>query len=182
MQGEGRKHDDKEKKLKDDGQTLEGATAPVGHPGGPGGLQLPTKEEDIYKCPQNEYAGDSSAESTLKYVTEEYNKKSDDLYNFRIIRILDIESQVTDHMELHITVEMQRTTCFKTEKSTCDVQEGELYKQIRCYFSVYTMPWLERYKILRKKTAAVPECLGAQVVSTKLWGHPAINSNPPLTQ
>ncbi|XP_050015568.1 cystatin-11 [Alexandromys fortis] len=93
---------------------------------------------------------DSSAQSTLKYVTEEYNKKSDDLYNFRIIRILDIESQVTDHMELHITVEMRRTTCFKTEKSTCDVQEGELYKQIRCYFSVYTMPWLERYKILRK--------------------------------
>ncbi|XP_057637134.1 cystatin-11 [Chionomys nivalis] len=93
---------------------------------------------------------DSSAQSTLKYVTEEYNKKSDDLYNFRIIRILDIESQVTDHMELHITVEMRRTTCFKTETSTCDVQEGELYKQIRCYFSVYTMPWLERYKILRK--------------------------------
>lgn len=38
---------------------------------------------------------DSSAQSTLKYVTEEYNKKSDDLYNFRIIRILDIESQVS---------------------------------------------------------------------------------------
>lgn len=36
--------------------------------------------------------------------------------------------QVTDHMELHITVEMRRTICFKTEKSTCDVQEGELYK------------------------------------------------------
>nr|XP_048311514.1 cystatin-11 [Myodes glareolus] len=93
---------------------------------------------------------DSSAQSTLKYVTEEYNKKSDDLYNFRIVRILDIESRVTDHMELHITVEMRRTTCFKTEESTCDIQEGELYKQIRCYFSVYTMPWFDIFKILRK--------------------------------
>lgn len=37
--------------LKDDGQTLEGVTAPVSHLGGPGGLQLPTKEEDIHKCP-----------------------------------------------------------------------------------------------------------------------------------
>lgn len=36
--------------------------------------------------------------------------------------------QITDHMELHIRVEMQRTTCFKTETSTCDVQRGELYK------------------------------------------------------
>ncbi|XP_036039439.1 cystatin-11 [Onychomys torridus] len=87
---------------------------------------------------------------TLEYVTEMYNKESDDLYNFRIIRILKIEKQMTDHMELHIRVEMRRTTCFKTEKSTCDVQKGELYKQIRCYFAVYVIPMFERYKILKK--------------------------------
>ncbi|XP_006984554.1 cystatin-11 [Peromyscus maniculatus bairdii] len=91
-----------------------------------------------------------SVPGTLKYVTETYNKESGDLYNFRIIRILKIEKQITDHMELHIRVEMQRTTCFKTETSTCDVQRGELYKQIQCYFSVYAIPEFERYKILKK--------------------------------
>ncbi|OBS75994.1 hypothetical protein A6R68_17556 [Neotoma lepida] len=87
---------------------------------------------------------------TLEYVTEAYNKESDDLYNFRILRILKIEKQITEHMELHIRVEMRRTTCFKTEKSNCDVQEGPLYKQIQCYFSVYVVPSFEVYKILKK--------------------------------
>lgn len=36
-----------------------------------------------------------SVPGTLKYVTETYNKESDDLYNFRIIRILKIEKQVS---------------------------------------------------------------------------------------
>ncbi|XP_032758264.1 cystatin-11 [Rattus rattus] len=93
---------------------------------------------------------ESSVKETLEYVTEEYNKKSEDLYNFRILRILKIEKQMTNHMELHITVEMQRTTCLKTENNLCNVQEGELHKQIQCYFSVYVIPWLEVFKMLKK--------------------------------
>ncbi|EDL95091.1 cystatin 11 [Rattus norvegicus] len=93
---------------------------------------------------------ESSVKETLEYVTEEYNKKSEDLYNFRILRILKIEKQMTNHMEFHITVEMQRTTCLKTEKNLCNVQEGELHKQIQCYFSVYVIPWLEVFKMLKK--------------------------------
>lgn len=38
---------------------------------------------------------ESSVKETLEYVTEEYNKKSEDLYNFRILRILKIEKQVS---------------------------------------------------------------------------------------
>ncbi|XP_021512259.1 cystatin-11 [Meriones unguiculatus] len=95
-------------------------------------------------------AMDASVKEMLEYVTEEYNKKSEDVYNFRILRILKIEKQLTDHMEFHIRVEMQRTTCLKTEKNLCDVQKGELYKQIQCYFSVYAKPWFEIYKILNK--------------------------------
>ncbi|XP_034352554.1 cystatin-11 [Arvicanthis niloticus] len=95
-------------------------------------------------------ASHSSVKKTLEYVTDQYNKKSEDLYNFRILRILKIEEQMTNHMEYHITVEMQRTTCFKTENSLCDVQQGELHKQIRCYFSVYVNPWLEVFKMLKK--------------------------------
>ncbi|XP_050998675.1 cystatin-11-like [Acomys russatus] len=95
-------------------------------------------------------AMEAYVKETLEYVTEEYNKESEDLYNFRILRILKIERQVTNHLEFHITVEMERTTCLKTENNLCDVQKGELFKKIKCYFSVYAVPWLERYKILKK--------------------------------
>ncbi|EDL28542.1 cystatin 11 [Mus musculus] len=93
---------------------------------------------------------ESSVKETLEYVTDEYNKKSEDLYNFRILRILKIMKQVTGHLEYHITVEMQRTTCLKTETSLCDIQKGELHKKIQCYFSVYAIPWVEVFKILKK--------------------------------
>ncbi|XP_047390858.1 cystatin-11 [Sciurus carolinensis] len=90
---------------------------------------------------------------TLQYLTNEYNKESDDKYNFRILRILKIQKQVTDHMELHVNVEMQRTVCQKAEKaetSDCEIQQGELYKKIQCYFSAFVIPWTETYKLLRK--------------------------------
>ncbi|XP_021050653.1 cystatin-11 [Mus pahari] len=93
---------------------------------------------------------ESSVKDTLEYITHEYNKKSEDLYNFRILRILKIMKQMTDHMEYHVTVEMQRTTCLKTEMSLCDIQKGELHKKIQCYFSVYVIPWDEVFKILKK--------------------------------
>lgn len=38
---------------------------------------------------------ESSVKETLEYVTDEYNKKSEDLYNFRILRILKIMKQVS---------------------------------------------------------------------------------------
>ncbi|XP_052037471.1 cystatin-11 [Apodemus sylvaticus] len=93
---------------------------------------------------------EASVKDTLEYVTDEYNKKSEDLYNFRILRILKIVKQMTNHMEYHITVEMQRTVCLKTETSLCDIQKGELHKKIQCYFSVYVIPWLEVFKMLKK--------------------------------
>lgn len=36
--------------------------------------------------------------------------------------------QVTDHLEYHLNVEMQRTTCQKPETMNCVPQEGELHK------------------------------------------------------
>ncbi|XP_004686983.1 PREDICTED: cystatin-11 [Condylura cristata] len=88
--------------------------------------------------------------ATMQFVTSQFNKESDDQYNFRIVRILKILKKVTDHLEYHVNLEMRRTTCQKLEMTNCTFQEGELYKQINCYFSVYAIPWFERYKILNK--------------------------------
>ncbi|XP_002925514.1 cystatin-11 [Ailuropoda melanoleuca] len=88
--------------------------------------------------------------ATMEYVTNDFNKKSDDKYNFRIVRILKVRKQITDHMEYHVNMEMRRTTCQKLETTNCSFQEGELYKQIVCFYSVFVVPWFEKYKILNK--------------------------------
>ncbi|XP_070277421.1 cystatin-11 [Myotis yumanensis] len=88
--------------------------------------------------------------TTLEYVTSEFNQESDDKYNFRIVRVLKVKRLVTDHMEYHVNFEMRRTTCQRLEANNCSFQEGELYKQIECFYSVFVVPWFEKYKILRK--------------------------------
>ncbi|KAG8516815.1 Cystatin-11 [Galemys pyrenaicus] len=92
----------------------------------------------------------SYVSSAMQFVTSQFNKESDEQYNFRIVRVLKILKKVTDHMEYHLTLEMRRTTCQKLEAINCTFQEGELYKQIHCYFSVHAIPWFEKYKILNK--------------------------------
>ncbi|XP_006743003.1 cystatin-11 [Leptonychotes weddellii] len=88
--------------------------------------------------------------ATMQYVINDFNKKSNDKYNFRIVRVLKAEKRITDHMEYHVNMEMRRTTCQKLETSNCSFQEGELYKQIECFYSVFVVPWFEKYKILNK--------------------------------
>ncbi|XP_057560248.1 cystatin-11 [Hippopotamus amphibius kiboko] len=93
---------------------------------------------------------DPTVENTLDFVTEDFNKKSKDTYNFRIVRVLKVLERLTDHMEYHVTLEMQRTVCLRMEANNCSFQEGELYKKIDCFFSVFVIPWFEKYKILTK--------------------------------
>ncbi|XP_061065643.1 cystatin-11 [Eubalaena glacialis] len=88
--------------------------------------------------------------TTLDFVTKDFNQKSEDTYNFRIVRVLKVLKRLTDHMEYRINLEMRRTTCLKMEVNNCSFQEGELYKKIDCFFSVFVIPWFEKYKVLAK--------------------------------
>uniref|UniRef100_A0A8C0PAR6 Cystatin-11 n=2 Tax=Canidae TaxID=9608 RepID=A0A8C0PAR6_CANLF len=95
-------------------------------------------------------ASDPYVTTTMQYLSDDFNKKSNDKYNFRIVRLLKVQKQITDHMEFHVNMEMRRTTCQKLETTNCSFQEGELYKQIECFYSVFVVPWFEKYKILNK--------------------------------
>ncbi|XP_036101822.1 cystatin-11 [Molossus molossus] len=88
--------------------------------------------------------------ATMQFVTNEFNRESDDKYNFRIVRVMKVKKLVTDHMEYHVNFEMRRTTCQRLETKNCTFQEGELYKQIECFYSVFVVPWFEKYRILHK--------------------------------
>uniref|UniRef100_I3M4Z0 Cystatin 11 n=2 Tax=Ictidomys tridecemlineatus TaxID=43179 RepID=I3M4Z0_ICTTR len=104
---------------------------------------------------QEASAVENFVEDTLKYINNEYNKQSDDTYNFRILRVLKIQKKITDHMEILAHVEMQRTVCLKPEMGNCEIQNGKLYKKIHCYFSVFVIPWTETYKILGKNCSNI---------------------------
>uniref|UniRef100_A0A8C3X4V2 Cystatin 11 n=1 Tax=Catagonus wagneri TaxID=51154 RepID=A0A8C3X4V2_9CETA len=86
--------------------------------------------------------------TALDFASKEFNKKSEDKYNFRIVRVLKALQVLTDHMEYRLNLEMRRTVCPKGERNNCTFQEGELYKKIDCFFSVFAIPWFEKYKIL----------------------------------
>ncbi|KAM6144254.1 cystatin-11 [Erethizon dorsatum] len=98
-----------------------------------------------------ETAVDDFVPETLHFLNDQYNRESEDAYSFRIIRVLRVQSRVTDHLQYRIQVEMRRTMCLKPKFSSCAPQDGEQYKQINCYFSVYVNPWAEKYKILKKE-------------------------------
>ncbi|XP_058418151.1 cystatin-11 isoform X2 [Diceros bicornis minor] len=53
--------------------------------------------------------------ATMRFVTNEFNKESDDKYSFRIVRVLKVQK-----------------------------------RQIECFYSVFVVPWFEKYKILNK--------------------------------
>ncbi|KAF6284211.1 cystatin 11 [Rhinolophus ferrumequinum] len=53
--------------------------------------------------------------ATMQFVTNEFNKESDDKYSFRIVRVLKVKKL-----------------------------------QIECFYSVFVVPWFEKYKILNK--------------------------------
>nr|XP_023481700.1 cystatin-11 isoform X2 [Equus caballus]XP_044604734.1 cystatin-11 isoform X2 [Equus asinus] len=60
-------------------------------------------------------ASESYVIATMQFVTEEFNKESDDKYSFRIVRVLKVQKW-----------------------------------QIDCFYTVYVVPWFEKYKILTK--------------------------------
>ncbi|KAM7125598.1 cystatin-11 [Molossus nigricans] len=79
--------------------------------------------------------------ATMQFVTNEFNRESDDKYNFRIVRVMKVKKLVTDHMEYHVNFEMRRTTCQRLETKNCTFQEGELYKEkCKCVLSLPPPP------------------------------------------
>ncbi|XP_007526000.1 cystatin-11 [Erinaceus europaeus] len=97
-----------------------------------------------------EPATEASVVAAMNFVSDQFNKENEDKYRFRIVRVLKVLKIITNIMEYRVNLEMLRTTCLKPETVNCTFQEGNLYKKISCYFSVYNVPGFEIYKILKK--------------------------------
>ncbi|XP_008583901.1 PREDICTED: cystatin-13-like [Galeopterus variegatus] len=91
-------------------------------------------------------------QQALWYAMKEYNKASDDTYNFKVAQILKAQEQVTDSLEYYMEVKIARTMCKKIsgENENCLFQsDPQMQKMFLCTFIVRSKPWLFELTMLK---------------------------------
>ncbi|NXH15119.1 CYTF protein, partial [Bucco capensis] len=77
-----------------------------------------------------------------------YNNSSNDLFLFKESQIQTAMVQVVRGLKYMLHVDIGRTVCEKREHSNldnCHFQRNKSLQQVlRCYFEVWTMPWLHK--------------------------------------
>ncbi|GAB1287007.1 Cystatin-13 [Apodemus speciosus] len=70
----------------------------------------------------------------LWYAMKEYNKASNDQYNFRVVDILKSQEQITDSLEYYLEVNIARTMCKKIagDNENCLFQHDPKMKKMQC--------------------------------------------------
>ncbi|XP_021050739.1 cystatin-13 [Mus pahari] len=90
----------------------------------------------------------------LWYAMKEYNKASNDHYNFRVVDILKSQEQITDSLEYYLEVNIARTMCKKIagDNENCLFQhDPKMKKMVFCIFIVSSKPWKFELKMLKKQ-------------------------------
>ncbi|XP_039076899.1 cystatin-8-like isoform X2 [Hyaena hyaena] len=99
-------------------------------------------------------ASNANVKQCLWFAMQEYNKESEDKYLFQVIKTVQVQLQVTDHLEYFIDVEIARSNCRKVSNSTenCIIQENtKLEKKIMCSFLVGALPWNGEFTVMKKQ-------------------------------
>ncbi|KAM6128232.1 cystatin-F [Pterocles gutturalis] len=81
-----------------------------------------------------------------------YNNSSNDLFLFKESQINKAMVQVVRGLKYMLHVEIGRTVCEKREHSHLDScrfqRKKNLQQMLRCYFEVWTTPWLHKSDVL----------------------------------
>uniref|UniRef100_A0A8C8VPB1 Egg-white cystatin n=1 Tax=Pelusios castaneus TaxID=367368 RepID=A0A8C8VPB1_9SAUR len=91
---------------------------------------------------------DPKVRRAARFGVYRYNNSSNDLFLFKESRI----NKIVRGLKYMLNVEIGRTVCDKRGHSnldSCDFQKKKKLKQMfRCYFEVWTIPWLQRVQVL----------------------------------
>ncbi|XP_019490145.1 PREDICTED: cystatin-8-like [Hipposideros armiger] len=101
-------------------------------------------------------ASDANMKQCLWFAMQEYNKESEDNYIFRVVKVIQVQLQITDHLEYFIDVEIARSNCRKLSNNNenCVIQENsKLEKKIICSFLVGALPWNGDFTVMKKQCA-----------------------------
>ncbi|XP_040283338.1 cystatin-like [Bufo bufo] len=99
---------------------------------GPGGLQWQDPiDPDVVKA--------------ATFAVSEYNQLPNEVYDYKLVKILSAETQVVAGIIYVLNVEIGRTDCKRAstgEKSSCDIiRDSKLAKTLLCEFAVLEVPW-----------------------------------------
>ncbi|XP_003411823.2 cystatin-8 [Loxodonta africana] len=99
-------------------------------------------------------SSNANLKQCLWFAMQEYNKESKDKYIFQVVKVLQVQMQVTDRMEYFTEVEIARSTCKKPLNNTenCVIQENyKLGKKVICNFLVGALPWNGEFTVMETK-------------------------------
>uniref|UniRef100_A0A8C0D8N0 Cystatin 8 n=1 Tax=Balaenoptera musculus TaxID=9771 RepID=A0A8C0D8N0_BALMU len=90
----------------------------------------------------------------LWFAMQEYNKESKDKCLFQVVKVLQVQLQVTDRLEYFIDAEIALTNCRKLPNGNenCVVKGNfRLEKRRMCTFLVGALPWHGDFTVMKKK-------------------------------
>ncbi|XP_008058207.1 cystatin-like 1 [Carlito syrichta] len=87
--------------------------------------------------------------ATLTFFIQSYNNASNDTYLFRVQKLIQSQMQLTTGVEYMVTVKIGRTKCKRNETKNpfCPLQKKTLKKSLICKSLIYTVPWVNYYKL-----------------------------------
>ncbi|XP_040103255.1 cystatin-8 [Oryx dammah] len=124
-----------------------------------GGSTLVYKDTDkvLWEL-RNVSSSSSNMKQCLWFAMQEYNKDSRDKFFFKVVKVWQVQMQVTDRLEYFIDAEISRTNCRKLPNGNknCVVKNtSKLEKRQMCTFWVGALPWYGYFTMMKKQCVDV---------------------------
>ncbi|XP_069811090.1 cystatin-like [Dendropsophus ebraccatus] len=101
---------------------------------------------------QKDDPSDPEVVKAATFAVSGFNQRSNEEYDYKLMKIVSAESQVVAGMRYVLNVEIGRTECKRAstnEKASCDIiQDSELAKTLLCTFTVLEVPWENKETLL----------------------------------
>ncbi|XP_007442959.1 cystatin-like [Python bivittatus] len=100
---------------------------------------------------------DDGVQKAAAFAVEQYNTRSTDNTNyFKVLRIVQAQSQVVAGVKYYLTVEVVKTACEKSNGpmafnkiQNCELPPRAEQEKLTCYFEVWSQPWLNKMELLK---------------------------------
>uniref|UniRef100_A0A8C6EDU2 Cystatin 8 n=1 Tax=Moschus moschiferus TaxID=68415 RepID=A0A8C6EDU2_MOSMO len=120
-----------------------------------GGSALVYKDTNkVLRELRNVSSSSGNVKQCLWFAMQEYNKYSKDKFLFQVVKVQQVQMQVTDRLEYFIDAEISRTNCRKLPNGNenCVVKNtSKLEKRQMCTFWVGALPWHGYFTVMKKQ-------------------------------
>ncbi|KAG5266909.1 hypothetical protein AALO_G00237660 [Alosa alosa] len=90
-----------------------------------------------------------AVKDALNSAVGEFNKQSNDVYIYKVAKVIKATSQVVSGTMYRFEVEMVISGYKSSPQEMCAKDNSELKKPNTCYFEVWSQPWLGPPKLMK---------------------------------